>query len=184
MLPVYRLPSLRFHLSPSLLFGTDLVKLFTQTIRPSCLAGHLSPPVSVLAARKSGFQDPDPDQQGVHEAESRLDSCTAVSQREVSLLQVTPRQACILTPFEALLGPQAVHGGGRVAFLLSGCVAKLAQPDLEKRSPVMTEVFTVPPPVSSGPPGADHVFPVSLLGTAQSLASLLALLVGVFFCHP
>ena len=79
MLPMYRLPSLRFHLSPSLLFGTDLVKLFTQTIHPSCLAGHLSPPVSVLAARKSGFQDPVPDQQGVHKAESGLDSCTAVS---------------------------------------------------------------------------------------------------------
>ena len=48
----------------------------------------------------------------------------------------------------------------------------------------MTDVFTVPPAVSSGPPGADYVFPISLPGTAQSLASLLALPVGVFFCHP
>ena len=31
---------------------------------------------------------------------------------------------------------------------------------------------------------AGHVFPISILGTSQSLASLLALPVGVFLCHP
>lgn len=98
---------------------------------------------------------------------------------------MTPRQACILASSKALLGlRQGTHGGGRVTFLLSGCVMKVALPDLEKRSPVMTDGCAVPPPPSSGPPGADYIFPVCLLGAAQSLASLLALPVGVFFCHP
>lgn len=59
---------------------------------------------------------------------------------------MTPRQACILAPSKALLVlRQGTHGGGRVTFLLSGCVVKVARPDLEKRSPVMTDGCAVPP---------------------------------------
>lgn len=88
--------------------------------------------------------------------------------------------------FQGLLGlRQGTHGGGRVTFLLSGCVMKVALPDLEKRSPVMTDGCAVPStPVLAGATRSRLHLPVCLLGAAQSLASLLALPVGVFFCHP